>query len=325
MPIGYWNDEEDRLLQGLSPEAQVIYLRGIRRFADKDGVAGLERRINRASLCEVCSFDPDPCSKRKPMKLTWDQAKHRVAELVRAGLIVERGRLVFDLPYAAQDKSVQNMTARRRHDMTAPKTAQMTEPMTARNQKSSESSISNGLNTAESGDDGTIDGMNDSTDDASPKIVDDGTTSPITITTTTTAREDDVFQERVDTRRKFAMTLDWQPTAGIQQRAGIQGVRMDKITTEVIGKFVSHYEAMGQMENQSQWENLLIRWAKRERSDKPATDAAAKDIAQNAPVARLRPVTSEELGYRSESAMPPDKRGMAGPGGDLLRKMKNGK
>ncbi len=281
VPIGHWNDEEDRLLQGLSPEAQVIYLRGIRRFAGPDGVAGIVRKINRASLNEVCSFEPDPCSKRKPQKLKWDQTKHRVAELVRAGLIVERGLLVFDLPYAAQDKSVQNMTARRRHDMTAPKTTQMTEPMTARNPKSSESSISNGLSGAVGGDDGTIDGMNDSTDDAPPNIGDDGTTSPITINTTTTAREAVIFQEQVDTWRKFAMTLDWQPTASIQIRAKMQGVNPDKITEGIIRAFSGHHEAKGGELNQSEWENLLVKWIKRERPGQQFSGADVQEAARS--------------------------------------------
>jgi len=35
-----WNDAEDEALQGLTPEAQVIYLRGFRRYMDyRTGVA----------------------------------------------------------------------------------------------------------------------------------------------------------------------------------------------------------------------------------------------------------------------------------------------
>jgi hypothetical protein len=114
--IGYWNDEEDAALQGLSLEAQIIYLRGIRRFADKNGVAGIERRINRASLSEVCHAIPDRGSRNQSSKPTWDQVRRRLDELERAGLIIRRDNMVFDLPLAIADKSAQMRMTRGRHD-----------------------------------------------------------------------------------------------------------------------------------------------------------------------------------------------------------------
>ena len=78
-----------------------------------------------------------------------------------------------------------------------------------------------------------------------------------------------IFQEQVDTRRKFAMTLDWQPTASIQIRAKMQGVNPDKITEGIIRAFSGHHEAKGGELNQSEWENLLVKWVKRERPGQP--------------------------------------------------------
>lgn len=121
--IGFWNDEEDAALQGLSAEAQVVYLRGIRRFADKNGISGLARRINWASLCECCHFVPDIGSKKKSVMPTRDTIKHRLGELERAGLIVRRENLVFELPLAIQNESVQMRTARGRHEDGTSRTA----------------------------------------------------------------------------------------------------------------------------------------------------------------------------------------------------------
>ena len=195
--IGYWNDEEDAALQGLSLEAQIIYLRGIRRFADKNGVAGIERRINRASLSEVCHFLPDRRSPRAESRPTWDSVKHRLAELERAGLIVRLENLVFQLPYASQDNSVRMKTAGRRPAMTAPKTARKTTP--------NEPLAHNGFNS----EDDTQDGPQDDT----PQTVVDGTTSPVTIKTPLPPSGEDEIPSawKADTRTMKPMSLDWTP------------------------------------------------------------------------------------------------------------------
>lgn len=114
--IGFWNDEEDAALQGLSLEAQVIYLRGIRRFANKEGVAGIERRINRASLSEVCHHLPPRGSRKPESRPSWDAVRRRLDELEASGLIIPRGNLVFDLPFAVSDKSASGRMTRGRHD-----------------------------------------------------------------------------------------------------------------------------------------------------------------------------------------------------------------
>ena len=65
MPATSWNDEEDAALQGLSADAQLIYLRGIRRYMNyQTRIAGIERKINLLSLKEVIEFIPDQKSNR---------------------------------------------------------------------------------------------------------------------------------------------------------------------------------------------------------------------------------------------------------------------
>ena len=163
MPIGFWNDDEDFALQGLSLEAQVIYLRGIRRFADRNGVAGRARRINRASLSEVCHFVPDACSRLKEARPTWAQVRRRLQELERAGLVKMLGDMVFYLP-----KSVSAGPVRPKYDgpMMTPTDDTIDDTVNQR-QLYENKEIKN----------------NDGTHDRPPILVDDDTTSPVTSNT----------------------------------------------------------------------------------------------------------------------------------------------
>lgn len=103
-----WNDAEDEALQGLTPEAQVIYLRGFRRYMDyRTGVAGgSARKLSYRALAELIAVDPDWGSQRKRAQTpTLGVVRARVAELERAGLVVNHGScrtlgLVFKLPLA---------------------------------------------------------------------------------------------------------------------------------------------------------------------------------------------------------------------------------
>lgn len=103
-----WNDAEDEALQGLTPEAQVIYLRGFRRYMDyRTGVAGgPARKLSYRAMAELIAVDPDWGSQRKRAETpTLGRVRARVAELERAGLVVNhassRSRgLVFKLPLA---------------------------------------------------------------------------------------------------------------------------------------------------------------------------------------------------------------------------------
>ena len=82
-----------------------------------------------------------------------------------------------------------------------------------------------------------------------------------------------------DFRQKISLTLDWQPSAQFQQRAMMQGVLSAKITPEAIGGFICHYESKPTEEQQtltqSQWENLLVKWIKREKPITASTTPSA--------------------------------------------------
>ncbi len=103
-----WNDAEDGALQGLSAEAQVIYLRGFRRYMNyATGVAGgPARKLSYKALAELISVDPDWGSQRSRTDTpTVGRVRARVAELERAGLVVNHDScrskgLVFKLPLA---------------------------------------------------------------------------------------------------------------------------------------------------------------------------------------------------------------------------------
>ena len=103
-----WNNNEDAALQGLTPEAQIIYLRGFRRYVDyATGVAGgHKRKLSYKALAELIDVDPDWGSKReRGSGSSLGRVRARVAELQRAGLVVNHGScralgLVFLLPLA---------------------------------------------------------------------------------------------------------------------------------------------------------------------------------------------------------------------------------
>lgn len=103
-----WNDDEDEALQGLTPDAQVIYLRGFRRYMNyATGVAGgPSRKLSYKALSELIAVDPDWGSRRSRGDMpSRGVVRARVAELERAGLIVDHGScrahgLVFLLPLA---------------------------------------------------------------------------------------------------------------------------------------------------------------------------------------------------------------------------------
>ena len=102
-----WNDSEDRALQGLSVEAQIMYLRGIRRYMDYGcGIAGgKSRKINYQGLGEILMQCPDPGSTVRTKKPTRDFLRARLKELKRAGLVRDAGSnrdvgLVLHLPIA---------------------------------------------------------------------------------------------------------------------------------------------------------------------------------------------------------------------------------
>ena len=112
-----WNDEEDMALQGLPWLAQIVYLRGIRRFMDyQTGVVGVRRGISYQSIAETAYVEPLPgrhsADTGAPSARTIRTA---IDNLIKAGLLVRQGddsRLVFLLPLASRDESAQKSSVR---------------------------------------------------------------------------------------------------------------------------------------------------------------------------------------------------------------------
>ncbi len=101
-----WGDAEEAALDYLPHEAQVLYLRGLRRFMDYEtGIVGISRRINRKGLIELLEVHPPPGSHRDYKPITPNGLRALLATLTRAGLI-ERVKgyertLVFRLSLAS--------------------------------------------------------------------------------------------------------------------------------------------------------------------------------------------------------------------------------
>lgn len=104
-----WNDEEDEALQGLPLRAQIIYLRGIRRYMNySTGIAGnSSRRISLKSLAEVS----ESFNNRQVDQPTKNATRASIEQLKKSGLIErieDKDYLIFFLPKADRNDSVQN-------------------------------------------------------------------------------------------------------------------------------------------------------------------------------------------------------------------------
>ena len=117
MPVAHINDDEYEALRYLPHETRSLYLM-LRMCADANGMAGLSRRISRRMILEWLEVRPEWGSKAGDQVFTWDQARRRLDQLQRAQLIEkqENSNLVFRLPKATRDKSVQKRMTRGRHD-----------------------------------------------------------------------------------------------------------------------------------------------------------------------------------------------------------------
>lgn len=86
--IGFWNDEEDAALQGLSPAAQIVYLRALSPAADSKGNVNIYSVFQRAVQC--CQGNHD-------------MAHEALSDLtLRVGLMKCVGGSVYHLPLAAR-------------------------------------------------------------------------------------------------------------------------------------------------------------------------------------------------------------------------------
>jgi len=112
-----WNTEEDHRLQQLPIEAQIMYLRGIRRFMDyKNGIAGKAKAISWKSLSELCvpsvrflgsnTLHHDP---------TRQKVRSAIEQMERVGLVEKLDQsaryvgLIFRCIWAKTDESAQIM------------------------------------------------------------------------------------------------------------------------------------------------------------------------------------------------------------------------
>ncbi|MGZ4957330.1 MAG: hypothetical protein ACXV8Q_19705 [Methylobacter sp.] len=116
-----WNDEEDDALQGLPLRAQIIYLRGIRRYMNyTTGISGgVERRISLKMLAEIS----EAYFNRQREQPNKKEVIVSIDQLKKAGLIErieDKDYLIFLLPKADINNSVQNnhgtTTAQPRHE-----------------------------------------------------------------------------------------------------------------------------------------------------------------------------------------------------------------
>ena len=125
--ITQWNDDEDEALQGLPLRAQIIYLRGIRRFMNyENGIAGgQERRLSLKGLAEIS----ESYYNRKLSTPNKKEVIVSIEQLKQSGLIEripDKDYLIFFLQKATSHKSVQNnhgtTTAQPRHTQRHSKT-----------------------------------------------------------------------------------------------------------------------------------------------------------------------------------------------------------
>jgi hypothetical protein len=111
-------DEELELLREMPWAAQLIYLRAIRPYMDySTGIVGLRRGISRQSIAEELSV-PGQQGRHNARRVvpSTKEVRHGLDLLKKEGLIAQipaDKKLVFRLPHAQMDQSVQNMRGRR--------------------------------------------------------------------------------------------------------------------------------------------------------------------------------------------------------------------
>jgi hypothetical protein len=120
--ISQFNDAEDDALQGLPYDAQILYLRGLRRKMDyQTGEVGRKQRVSWQGLSELLYVEPGQgcVDTGSPSR---DRVKRASKWLERAGLVIMRSiqaekHLIFFLPLADVHNSAQNKPARNQPDL----------------------------------------------------------------------------------------------------------------------------------------------------------------------------------------------------------------
>ncbi|HPU59307.1 MAG TPA: hypothetical protein PLG48_07345, partial [Candidatus Avimonas sp.] len=236
---------------------------------------GIERRINRASLSEICHVIPRRGSHKVESRPTWDSVRRRLQELEDAGLIIQQQNLVFELPMAMQDKSVQMRMTRGRHD---------DDTVSATPAKRLQHNGSNGVG-----------------DTMMTRVIipDDDTTSPVTIKTPLPPlREDEemplAWKGGVSpSTRNIAMNLDWMPDNNTLdmylQGKSANGRTITKADiTSRIGKWRENANASGKAMTSNQWTLRLVNYV------------AACIAKGDAPVSQQQP-SNDPLSFTEEN------------------------
>jgi len=111
----FFNDDEEAKLNGLPLMAQIIYMRGIRRFMDgENAITGIKRKISYQSLIETVYVEPKQGRAHEP-RPTIKKMRNIIKILSEQGLIqtIEKDRqLVFFCPLATTNNYVQKKEGR---------------------------------------------------------------------------------------------------------------------------------------------------------------------------------------------------------------------
>lgn len=106
--------DELNALEGLPYMQQILYIRGIKPYMDRQtGITGIKRRISYQSLREVLYVEPI-AGTQNVGRPSYDQVRRAVKQLVQKGLLEiqpARKQLIFKCVLALRDRSVQNKAA----------------------------------------------------------------------------------------------------------------------------------------------------------------------------------------------------------------------
>ena len=115
--ITHINDDEELALSGIPLMAQIIYIRGIKRYMDSDTlITGLIRKISYQSLIETVYVEPKQGRSLEP-KPTIKKIRVMLKNLIDSGLLQSRSKdrqLVFFCPLANTHYSAQKKQGRAR-------------------------------------------------------------------------------------------------------------------------------------------------------------------------------------------------------------------
>ncbi len=229
-------EEEDQALEYLSHRAQVLYMRGIRKFMDFDtGITGIKRRVSLQSFKELLEVRPPPGS-NNVFSPTLNQVRASLDELKRAGLIEQLPKkkrtdpIVFFLPLAMTGQIRPNEQPQRNHKGGETKGTTKGE--------TSEHPVFKGF-VGEPATNGT-------TNTATGAPQRRNHIHPVSGNTSTT------------TGGAFKMFAEWDPGTDLETHAKLNGIPVHEITQEAIGEFISYWITRNDELTHSGWLHKLL-------------------------------------------------------------------